>query len=156
MDSNFSSLIKTVGLQLSQTIIINTITDKFMPNITKLFKYLNCFGLMKILTYLLCVSVLLYIAYKLYVVIKKLMCSRGKSLKNLLNKKSKNIIKNNSKSKTNKSTELSSFESRSSDFDLEPKKNRLLVQKSSSIEKKNNKFLIKNLIKSESLLSSSF
>jgi hypothetical protein len=122
---------------------MNAIMNKFLPSIAHLFKYLNYIGLVKIFVYFLCVSVLLFIVYKLF---KLIMGAFDKSSTILLDKK---II-------CNKENEcLSSFESKSTDFDLEPKK-KIIHIKSSSYNKKDKKNKIKNLIKSELLLSSSF
>lgn len=144
MTSNLLSiLIKNTCIQITQSIIMNAIMNKFLPSIAHLFKYLNYIGLVKIFVYFLCVSVLLFIVYKLF---KLIMGAFDKSSTILLDKK---II-------CNKENEcLSSFESKSTDFDLEPKK-KIIHIKSSSYNKKDKKNKIKNLIKSELLLSSSF
>lgn len=145
MTSNLiSNLIKTTCIQMTQSIIMNAIMKNFLPSLSNLFRYINCLGLINILIYFLIITVLLYILYKLFKFIKKIFYRKSKHCKSKSNLLNKNI-----------SREISSFESRSSDFQLEPKKKIIHVTKSSS-SKKNKLSKIKNLIKSESLLSSSF
>jgi hypothetical protein len=146
MTSNIiSNIIKSTCIQLTQTLIMNVVMNNLIPSLIRLFKYLNCFGLVKIFIYLLCTSVLLYIVFKLFKFLKKIIS--GSSSKS--NKSSTLLFKKNKDS-----NEISSFESKSDDFNLEPKK---IIHKSSSSSKIKNNFKdkkIKNLINCEPLLSS--
>ena len=65
-----TNLIKTACIQMTQSIIMNLIMDKFLPIITNLLKYLSCLGLIKILIYLLCSCVLFYILYNPLILFK--------------------------------------------------------------------------------------
>lgn len=150
MTSNlFSTLIKNTCIQITQSIIMNAIMNKFLPSIVNLFKYLNYIGLVKIFVYFLCISVLLFIVYKLYKLIMKAFDNSSKC-----DKSSKILFDKKIKNDKDDDNCISSFESRSSDFNLEPKK-KIIHVKSSSSSKDNKKNKIKNLIKSEILLSSS-
>lgn len=149
-----SNLIKSVCLQIIQTIIMNVVMNNFLPNLSKLFKYINCLGLIKILIYLLCTCVLFYIIYKLFKLLKNFISGSSlKSDKSSKSYKSSNLIFNKNINNINSDC-ISSFESKSSDFDLEQKKKIIHKSSSSSKIKNHLKKKIKNLINSEILLSS--
>jgi len=157
-----TNLITSTCLQMTQTIIMKVIINKFFPIIAKLLKFLTCYGFIKIFIYLLCSCVLFYILYKLYNIYKKIKSnsssSSGSSKSSSSSEPSKpskpsNKLQNVFKKKNIKknilipSIELSPIPSSSNDFVLEPKKNN----KKKTTHKNTNKHL-----KSESLLSSSF
>jgi hypothetical protein len=122
---------------------------KLFPSILDMYTYFKCYGLFNIFIYLLCSSVLIFILYKIYLYSYKFI------LKFIGNK-------NYNSSKKN-SSELSSFESRTSDFNLnknntcsisKKKNNKSISKKNNSDNKFKNKIKIKNLLKNEILLSS--
>ena len=150
MTSNIiSNLIKSSCIQMTQSLIMSVIMNNLLPSLLKLFTYLNYFGLVKILTYLLCICVLLYIIYKLFKLLKKIISGSSSKYN-----KSSTLLFNKNK----KSDEISSFESKSSDFNLEIKKKNIHKSTSSTstsnLKKKFKNKKIKKLIKSEILLSS--
>ena len=159
MTSNlFSTLIKNTCIQITQSIIMHVVMNKFLPSIAKLFKYLNYLGFVKILVYFLCVVVLLFVIYKLYKSLIKVISSSSKSYESSKSREfSKKIFDKNY------SNSISSFESKSSDFNLEPKK-KIIHKISSSFNKniksnkskKNNNLIKSELLLTSSLLSSSF
>lgn len=164
--NNVSSLIKTACLQVIQSILLNTIMDNVLPMMKNIFRYLSLFGVMKMLLYLLFLCVLVFILYKLYTFIKNLyksfkINSESNSSNSLVhynkNKKIKNnlhILSSGNKSNSSKSSsEISSFISKTTDFNLEPKQ-KIIHKTSSESSEISKKYKRKS--KSEPLISSSF
>lgn len=111
-----SNLIKTTCVQLTQNLLMNALMKYFLPSLLNLFKFINSIGIVKILIYLLFISVLLFIIIKLFKFLKKIF-RKNNQHSNL------SIIKNLKKNNFSKSTNyISSFDSKSSDYNLEPKK----------------------------------
>lgn len=121
----FSNIIKTTCIQITNTIIMNIIVEKFLPPLLKLLKYLNYLGLIKILIYFLCISVLVYIIFKFFKLLKIFKKRFGSefnlhsnSLTKCNNSSTLLFNKNFKINKNIKSDEISSIESKSSDFNL--------------------------------------
>lgn len=136
----FENLIKNACVQITQSIMMDVLMKKFFPSILDIYTYFKCYGLFNIFIYLLCSCVLVFILYKLYLYFYTFI------LKFFRHKKY-NLISNK-----NTTDEISSFDSRSSDFNLNKNRTNSISKKKN---KNNYKFKnkIKNLLKNEVLLS---
>ncbi len=77
-NSSISNLITTVFIQLTQSVVMKLIYEKFLPLINKLLKYICYIGISKLIIYLLCITVLLYFLQKMYKLFRCVSSSSSK------------------------------------------------------------------------------